>query len=134
MKRQAEAQDVERDAPEVVEVEVERLEERPTRGQQVRRRVVGTLVPVVLAMVIDAGDLTLGLIPIARPLALPLGLIAGFVFSGYLRIAPTWRVIVTCLVGIYLVMPFTSMIPLATVIAAVSQVMEPRRWQDEPFA
>ncbi|MEM9379804.1 MAG: hypothetical protein AAGB93_07615 [Planctomycetota bacterium] len=119
--------------PEVIEVEVERLGVPPTRGQKIRRRLFDTLVPIVVAVAIDTGDLGLGLVPIGRPLALPVGLLAGYVFSGYLRVAPTWRVILTCVVGLYFALPFTGPIPLATILAAGVQLFDPDRFKREPF-
>ncbi|MEM1450129.1 MAG: hypothetical protein AAF957_12835 [Planctomycetota bacterium] len=119
--------------PEVIEVEVERLGVHPTRGQRLRRRVIDTLVPILVAVAIDTGDLGLGLVPIGRPLALPVGLLAGYVFSGYLRVAPTWRVILTCVIGLYFALPFTGPIPLATILAACVQLFDPDRFKREPF-
>lgn len=68
------------------------------------------------------------------PITLPFGLLVGYLFSSYLKVAPTWQVIITCIVGVYWYAPFTTFLPLATIIAAMVQIFDPAKWKEEPFA
>ncbi|MGD2018794.1 MAG: hypothetical protein PVJ89_11795 [Planctomycetota bacterium] len=111
--------------PEVIEVEVERLDGAPDPGPRLGRRAARTLTPILLAMVIDAGDLAT--LPGTAALALPAGLAVGYLFSGYLAVATTWRVIIACVTGLYWALPFTNVLPLATAITALVEVLDPDR-------
>lgn len=114
----------------VIEVEVERLGEAPSRGSLLRQRLWHALGPVVLAALIDGGDFAtfgpLGLI------AMPAGMIAGYLFSGFLGVSPTWRVAITILTGLYWASPL-NFIPLATIVAVVVQLVRPGALHREPF-
>ena len=118
--------------PEVVEVDVERLGERRSHGQRLLGRFRALALPALLALLIDAGDAVS--IPGTGAIALPFGLLAGYLFSGFLQVAPTWRVIITVITGIYWATPFTGMIPMATIIAIVGLVFDPANWKEEPFS
>lgn len=115
----------------VIEIEeVERLGVRPTRSEVVRKRAWNILLPTVLGMVIDGGDLFTSMMTIA----FPLGCVIGFVWAGFLDVPPTWRLVITVLTGAYLVAPFTTMVPVATLVAVIVQVFHPKALQREPFA
>ncbi|GEM_PF-2409076 len=119
--------------PEVIEVEVERLEPGPagpTRGQRLRRRAMRVLAPVLLAMLIDAGDLIT--IPGTFLVSLPCGMLAGYLFSGFLRVAAPWRIIIACITGLYWALPFTGFLPLATSITTVTEFFNGDRSDGEP--
>lgn len=109
----------------MIEVEVERLDDPPPAEAPIGRRTVRTLTPIFLAMAIDAGDLAT--LPGTAALALPLGLLAGFAFSGFLGVAAPWRVIIACVTGLYWALPFTNVFPLATAIAALVEILDPNR-------
>ncbi len=113
----------------MIEVEVERIDPEPTSGQRLRRRAVRTLAPVLLAMLIDAGDLAT--FPGSMVVALPLGMVAGYLFAGFLRLATPWRIIIACVTGLYWALPFTGLLPLATCITAAVEFFEPERGEDE---
>ena len=110
-------------AREVVEIEdVERLDgprrddprdREPTSWQ---RRAWRVAAPTVLGMLIDAGDVVM---PFFLPL-FPVGCLLGFLWSGYLDVPPTWRLTITVLTGLYLIAPFTAMVPAATVMSTVT--------------
>lgn len=125
------ADPVDVDAPEVIEVEVERLGVKPSAGRAMMGRVWNAVGPVVAALFIDAGDAaTTG---IFAPLGLPLGMLAGYVLAGFLGVSPTWRIAITMLTGLYWAVPFTGFLPFATVTAAVVQVVAPNTLKEEPF-
>lgn len=113
----------------MIEVEVERIDPGPSSGQRLRQRAVRTLAPVLLAMLIDAGDLAT--FPGSSVVALPLGVIAGYLFSGFLRVAMPWRIIISGVTGLYWALPFTGFLPLATCITAVVEFFEPERGEGE---
>ena len=119
---------------EVIEVEVERLGEGPRRSQEPFKRLGDRLWkafgPVLFGVLIDAGDLAT-FAPLSF-LALPIGIVAGYFFSGFLEVSPTWRIAITILTGLYWASPL-NFIPLATAIASVLQVMRPGALQKEPF-
>lgn len=119
------------DAPEVIEVEVERLGEKPSMAKAMGSRLWNAVGPVLLALFLDAGDfLTTG--PLAV-LGVPLGMLAGYVFSGFVGASPTWRIAITMLTGLYWVAPVTGFLPFATVTATVMQVVAPNKLKEEPF-
>ena len=119
---------------EVIEVEVERFEHGagPPAGLRGRflSRLWRALGPVLLGMLVDCGDLaTLG--PLAL-VAFPAGMVAGYLFSGFLDVSPTWRVGITVLTGLYWASPL-NFVPLATVFATAVQVFRPGALAREPF-
>ena len=119
------------ETPEVIEVEVERLGERPSAAKVIGGHLWNRVGPVLLAMFIDVGDLfTIG--PLLF-LGVPLGMLAGYVFSGFLGVSPTWRIAFTVITGVYWVVPFTTFLPLATITAAVVQIVAPDKFKEEPF-
>jgi hypothetical protein len=118
------------DRPEVIEVEVERIDPGPSSGQRLRRRAVQTLAPVLLAMLIDAGDLAT--FPGTTVIALPLGMLAGYLFSGFLRVATPWRILISGITGLYWALPFTGFFPLATSITTVTEFFSGKLSEDEP--
>lgn len=114
----------------VIEVEVERLDAAPSRRRAAARRVWHLVGPVVLAMVLDGGDLaTFG--PLGL-LAMPAGMIAGYLFSGFLEVSPTWRVLITIATGLYWAAPL-NLVPVATIAAATVQLVRPGALSREPF-
>lgn len=117
---------------EVIEVDVERIEPvaHPTRS--LRGRVWAAVAPVLLAMFIDVGDLAM-IVPFGRVVGLPVGMLAGYLYAGFLNVPPTWRMVITVVTGLYFMAPFTSFVPMATVTAAVVQVVAPERLRHEPF-
>lgn len=128
---------------EVVEVEVERLGgpdplgpdplgPEPTRLEALGNRIWRATAPVLMAMFLDLGDLlTAG--PLGA-IGLPLGLVLGYLVGGFIDVPPTWRIALMVLTGVYFMAPFTSMVPLATVLAFVLKVAAPKQLRREPFA
>ena len=129
------------DRPEIVEVEVERISapsevERASQRAHPPRaglfsRVWNALAPVVLGMLIDAGDVATPFITF--PFSILAGMVAGYLFSGFLRVPPTWRMVITGLTGVYWAAPFTGAVPLATATMLVVQIVRPEGLKDEPF-
>jgi len=102
----------------------------PSSGERLRRRAVRTFAPVLLAMLIDAGDLAT--FPGTTVVALPLGMLAGYLFSGFLRVATPWRIIISGVTGLYWALPFTGFFPLATSITTVTEFFQGDRPEGEP--
>ncbi len=109
-------------------MEVERIDGEPTRGQRLRQRAVQTLAPVLLAMLIDAGDLAT--FPGTTVVALPLGMLAGYLFSGFLQVATPWRILISGITGLYWALPFTGFFPLATSITTVTEFFRGKPAED----
>ena len=110
-------------------MEVERIDPGPSAGRKLPQRAVQALAPVLLALLIDAGDLAT--FPGTTLVALPLGMVAGYLFAGFLRVATPWRVIIACVTGLYWALPFTGLFPLATSITTVVEFLGLDRGKDE---
>lgn len=119
-------------AREVIEVEVERIDPERSAAPGLRRRIWAVLAPVVLATFIDVGDLAM-IVPFGRVVGLPVGMLAGYLYAGFLDVPPTWRIGITVVTGLYFMAPFTSFVPMATITAAVVQIVAPERLRHEPF-
>ncbi len=113
---------------EVVEVEVERLGVMPTRREVLMKRTVGVLKPVVLGLLVDAGDLISG-----GPFFLPIGVVVGYLFARWLDAPPTWCVVIAGVVGVYWMTPFTNFMPLAAPIAAFVYIFKPEMMERDPI-
>lgn len=118
---------------EVLEVEVERLGVRPSWVEVIRGRIVGVLKPVVLGGLVDFGDL-LTVSPILAPIALPVGVLVGYMFAKWLDVPPTWRFLIAGLVGVYWIVPFTSPVPIAALIAGFVAIFKPDVMKHDPLS
>ena len=121
-----------RPQPEVLEVEVERLGVRPSWIEVIRGRVMNVLKPVILGGLIDAVDVISS--PLLAAFFLPLGLVVGYLFAKWLDVPPTWRLGISALVGIYWIVPFTSPVPLAAVIAGFVAIFKPDVMSHDPIS
>ena len=79
---------------------------------------------------IDAGDLAT--FPGTTVIALPLGMLAGYLFSGFLRVATPWRILISGITGLYWALPFTGFFPLATSITTVTEFFSGKPAEDGP--
>jgi len=122
----------ERGPGDVVEVEVERLpseeERRLEAGKKAAKRVGKRLLTVLSSFAIDVVDFaTFGPLSI---LGLPLGALAGWWLSGRLNYPTRLRVWVALGAGVYCLVPPTSLIPVAGLMALIALVFPERDMED----
>lgn len=83
---------------------------------------VAGLGPVLGGLILDAVDLaTFG--PIGLKFGLPAGALAGWLLSGAYQLQPRTRWLVAGLSGLYCMLPLTSFIPAATLVAVASRFL-----------
>ncbi|MBI5865224.1 MAG: hypothetical protein HZB38_12085 [Planctomycetes bacterium] len=79
--------------------------------------------PIVAGLIIDALDLvTFG--PVGLIVGLPIGGLAGFWMGRCLNLKPAACWLCAVLAGVYCMMPFTELLPLATIVGAYARFME----------
>lgn len=116
--------------PDVIEVEVERLEPEPTRLQGLLRRARRVVAPLAVGALVDVGDF-LAFGPLGA-VAMPLGMLAGYVISGLMGAAPTWRIVLAVTTGIYCALPL-DWLPLATTATLALQLVGAKALASEPL-
>lgn len=114
---------------EPIEVEAERLPPRDGRGEPSGhrpdpvRRLMDALGPLAGGVILDLVDLaTFG--PIGIYVGWAIGAFVGWWLSSYYRLPPWSRVFFAVAAAAYVATPATSLIPLATVLAAVSRFLD----------
>ncbi len=100
-------------------------DERPIPGRRLRQRIEKAMGPILAGLLIDAADLiTFG------PIGVVLGIFVGGGLAYYLGSVeklPLWkRVLLSILSAIYCSIPFTSMLPAATLLGILI-----RYWKSE---
>ena len=123
--------DTDQSSREVIEVEVERLGVQPTRRELASKRFMEILKPVALGAMVDLCDL-FTFAPFS-PFFLVLGMIVGYLFAKWLDAPPTWRIVISGIVGVYWVIPLTGPIPLAAAIAAFVYIFKPEVMRRDPI-
>ena len=112
--REGSSEDPSREDPEVVEVEVERLDPKED-DEGASSRWGGTLGPVLAGMIIDVLDLaTFGATGIY--IGFLLGAPAGWYLARRLGLDPKRALLTAICCGVYCTIPLTSPIPVATLI------------------
>ena len=116
--------------PDIIEVEVERLQPKLTGLQALMALARRFLGPLAIGALVDLADfLSFGPFGI---LSMPFGMLAGYVASGLMGAAPTWRIALAVGMGVYCVLPL-DWLPLATSGILVLQLMGSKAIGSEPF-
>ena len=113
----------EAEAPEVVEVEVERLPgpDEAAASSRPGRRVWRAVRPVLVGAVVDLVDFATW----PSPVGFVFGALAGTWVAYELRLGWRARLMVALGTGAYCVMPFTRYLPVATLLGALGRLNLP---------
>ena len=100
--------------------------QQPNPSESFLARAYRTLGPLAGGLILDTADLAT-LTPVSPLLGPVVGGLIGWWLAGFHRFRPATRLLMAVASGIYCALPFTEVIPVATIIAACARWRQTER-------